>query len=320
MSEGGQWAIVLQGELAERVAQAVDDIALDLQEIARKGTGFLPEHGHSSLSSGWPGLALFFAYLHRLKPEEGYDDLAFDLLERALEGIQAVGTFPGLYSGFPGVAWVLEHLQGVLFDVEGDDPGEEAARVLEGYLKESPWPWGPGLLGGLTGLGVYALERLPRPGGLACLKEVMAQLTKSAEQLPDGIAWKTRLEDSLEEARERFPGGHYNIGPALGAPGIAVLLAGACTVGLEDRPLLEGTVAWILAQELPPGRESYVSFRNRPRRYKRWQAISVVLWRSWYRHLSVFGGQSRGRAQLDIRGVADCQILRKAADPKPTSC
>ena len=135
------------------------------------------------------------------------DDWLFHLLERALEGIQAVGTFPGLYSGFPGVAWVLEHLQGVLFDVEGDDPGEEAARVLEGYLKESPWPWGPGLLGGLTGLGVYALERLPRPGGLACLKEVMAQLTKSAEQLPDGIAWKTRLEDSLEEARQRFPGG-----------------------------------------------------------------------------------------------------------------
>ena len=71
------------------------------------------------LAGGDAGLACFFTYLDQVRPGQGYDDLAMHLLERAIDGTGAMQAPPGLYSGFSGVAWTLEHLRGRLFEEDG---------------------------------------------------------------------------------------------------------------------------------------------------------------------------------------------------------
>src|SRR5947209_14837851 len=155
------WRPLLTGEAARAANAAVDAIAAELAatpEIAK----FRPAEGsgHFSLAGGQAGIALFFAYLHFARPAEGHDETAMAFLEQAIEGTGEIAVSAGLYSGFAGVAWTLEHLLGRLFDPDGEDPGEEIATALQGLLGRSPWLGDYDLISGLVGFGAYALERL----------------------------------------------------------------------------------------------------------------------------------------------------------------
>src|SRR5690349_11212679 len=88
---------LVEGPLARQVAQAVADIARELEPAA--------------LSRGDPATlaeaALFYAYV----PEGQYEHTAHRLLERAIELATRVALPPALDGGFLGVAWVIEHLK-----------------------------------------------------------------------------------------------------------------------------------------------------------------------------------------------------------------
>lgn len=245
------WRPLLGGEAAARAAAAVDDIAAALREhvespsARERGPARSPDREGGpaqsspgrdySLAGGQAGLALFFAYCHLAEPRRGHDEVALRCLERAMEGVGAEPSSAGLYSGFPGVAWVLEHLRKNLLDEEGgdpaeedpaaeEDPGEEVAQVLRQHLASSPWRSIYDLIGGLAGFGVYALERRPHPGGQECLAEVVARLDEIAERRPEGISWWTPSEWLSPSDRERFPEGNFNLGVAHGVPGVIGLL------------------------------------------------------------------------------------------------
>ncbi|MFY9819825.1 MAG: lanthionine synthetase C family protein [Thermoanaerobaculia bacterium] len=257
------WHPILEGELAERGLRAVERIAEDLQRFAaapRSST--LPSSwsirpaSELSLASGWAGIALFFAYLDQALPGRGHDDTALELLERAVAGIGGQTVSAGLFTGFPGAAWVMEHLEGSLIEsAPGEDAGEEAATAVALHLGQVPWRHGYDLISGLAGLGVYALERSPRASARECLARVVARLAENAERRPAGIAWRTP-PDSLApaELRDLYPEGFFNLGVAHGVPGVIAMLAGACTAGIaEARPLVDAAVAWTLTQKLPAG-------------------------------------------------------------------
>jgi lantibiotic modifying enzyme len=265
------WRPLLGGEAAARAAAAVDDIAAALREhvdssSAREGGPAQSPGRDYSLAGGQAGLALFFAYCHLAEPRRGHDEVALRCLERAMEGVGAEPSSAGLYSGFPGVAWVLEHLRKNLLDEEGgdpaeedpaaeEDPGEEVARVLRQHLATSPWRSIYDLIGGLAGFGVYALERRPHPGGQECLAEVVARLDEIAERRSEGISWRTPSEWLSPIDRERFPEGNFNLGVAHGVPGVIGLLGEVCAVAElagRARLLLAGSVSWLLAQRLGP--------------------------------------------------------------------
>ena len=114
------------------------------------------------------------------------------------------------------------------------------------------WRGNHDVITGLTGLGVYALERLPAPAALSCLRLVVDRLSEIAERRRSGrITWRTpaRLLDS--KLRARYPNGFYNLGMAHGIPGVIVLLSAAWAAGVrprKSRVLLEGAVAWLLDQ------------------------------------------------------------------------
>ncbi|HEX3554832.1 MAG TPA: lanthionine synthetase C family protein [Thermoanaerobaculia bacterium] len=251
------WCPILPPETAERALRVVEEIAADLRSrLASSSLATGP-----SLAGGTAGLALFFSYLDQVRPGEGYDDLAMELLEQAVTATAEFPLSPSLYSGFSGVAWTMEHLRGRLYeDEDGEDTGEEVATALVEHVGLTPWRGHYDVISGLVGFGVYALERLPRPGGEECLRRVVARLSETAEHDPQGVTWLTGPELMPERDLELFPAGNYNLGVAHGVPGVIGLLGLAQTAGVECRALLDGAVAWLLAQKLPPGSGSIFSY------------------------------------------------------------
>jgi lantibiotic modifying enzyme len=253
--------------LADHALGVVEEIASDLCGHAPSGLDNAVSNTQQdpSLAGGSAGLALFFSYLAQVQSGQGHEDTAMEQLERAIETGAGMRFAPGLYSGFTGVAWTLEHLRGRLFDgVDEEDPGEEAASALAGLAGLTPWRSDYDLVSGLVGFGVYALERLPRSWGKECLERVVARLAETAEHLPAGITWKTPPELLGDRNAELFLQGNYNLGVAHGVPGVIAFLAQACAAGLAARDILDGTVAWLLAQKLPEGAGSIFPPRVTP--------------------------------------------------------
>ncbi|HZF08571.1 MAG TPA: lanthionine synthetase C family protein [Thermoanaerobaculia bacterium] len=265
------WRPLLTGEAARAANAAVDAIAAGIAAHPA-AAAIRPEAGggHFSLAGGQAGLALFFSYLHFARPDGGHDETAMGFLEQAIEGTGEMAVSAGLYSGFAGVAWTLEHLLGRLFDPDGEDPGEEIATALQGLLARSPWQGDYDLISGLVGFGAYALERLPRPGGRECLEQIVARLSETAEPGAAGITWHTPPERVGPVQAEQFPAGYYNLGVAHGVPGVIALLGEAEVAGLaaevaaEARRLRQGAAAWIATQQLPPGAPSLFPYNTAP--------------------------------------------------------
>ncbi|HEX4496030.1 MAG TPA: lanthionine synthetase C family protein [Thermoanaerobaculia bacterium] len=262
------WSPILAPDAAASVLRVVEEIAADLRASLDQPRLQEPtwHRRGPSLAGGDAGVACFFTYLDQVRPGQGYDDLAMHLLERAIEGTGVMQAPPGLYSGFSGVAWALEHLRGRVFEEDpGDDPGEEVASALVEHLAITPWLGQYDLISGLVGFGVYALERLPYPGGRECLERTVARLAETSERQAGGlVTWRTGPELLIERELVSFPDGNFNLGVAHGVPGVIGVLARACAAGVDARDLLDGTVAWLLAQKLPPEESAVFSYTIAP--------------------------------------------------------
>jgi class I lanthipeptide synthase len=252
------WQPLLAGDLAARALEAVHAIADALPDPTFPAAGgeVQPAAGawQSVVATGHAGQALFYGYLALHGGEERHSDAALERLGRAVEGLAAVPMSESLFTGFPGIAWVAEHLEGRLFAAE-EDGNAEVDEALLPALAQSPWRGEYDLIFGLAGLGVYALERLPRPSAASCLEQVVARLAERAERVPQGIAWFSPPESVPEFQREMYPRGLYNLGTAHGIPGVVPLLAAACRAGVAAdlaRPLLADAMAWLLARRVAP--------------------------------------------------------------------
>ncbi|HEY0514537.1 MAG TPA: lanthionine synthetase C family protein [Thermoanaerobaculia bacterium] len=247
------WHPLLAGSLADQASRALREIAGSLTTPERG------EHGRSaSLAGGLAGQALFYAYLALHTSEEAAADRAAELLDQAAEELANTPMPPSLYAGFAGVAWTMEHLRGRLFEAAGeedDDPILEIDEALLSPLSRSPWPGEYDLIGGLSGLGVYALERLPRPTAAALLERIVDRLAETSEPIAGGTAWFTPPERLPEWQREFHGRGVYNLGVAHGLPGVVPVLAGAVAAGVavdRARPLLDNSVRFLLSQRYDP--------------------------------------------------------------------
>ena len=259
------WQLVLTGELEEHAWAAVTAIADRLYTLPADWVAdSLPElykpdaANNPSLAGGRAGLALFYAYLAEFSSRDEDRARAGEILEEAIDLMAARKMRPSLYAGFAGVAWVTQHLQ-ELANPGGDDPNEAIDDVLLDYLGRSPWPDEYDLVHGLVGLGVYALERLPRPSAVECLSRIVDRLDDTAARTTDGITWVTWPELLPQLQRAQCPQGYYNLGVAHGVPGVIAVLGRVCAADVaveRARPLLDGAVRWLLAQRLPDGSAS----------------------------------------------------------------
>lgn len=252
------WRPLLDGDLADRALEAVLSIAEEIPSRAGwvhpRVTGAYSATWNASLASGAAGQALFYGYLAQHTNEERWADLALDLLDRAGEAVASSPMTESFYSGFTGIAWVGDHLRGRIFEGELDENREVDEALLSAF--EHPgWPGEYDLINGLVGLGIYALEGLPRPTASACLERIVARLAERALDEPEGAAWFNPPETLPEHQRAEHSEGLFNMGLSHGAAGILALLGAASREGIAGaRPLLHRAMAWYLARRQPAGR------------------------------------------------------------------
>lgn len=237
--------------LAHAASEALEAILTDLPS---PGDGLDPG---PSLAGGWAGLALFYAYLDRARPEADWNAKAQEALAAAIGQLGSQVVPPGLYSGFAGVAWTMAHFEGRFLEASEEDPNQDIDEVLLGYLDQSPWSGDYDLISGLAGYGVYALDRKDRATGRELLAKVVVRLDETKVQMDGGLTWFTPPNLLPSWQRELNPEGYYNLGLAHGVPAVLVVLARAAAAGwTRAGDLLEGAVAWLLAQRNPHGSAS----------------------------------------------------------------
>jgi hypothetical protein len=234
---------LLRGRAAEQVHDALRRISRALLEMPSRPVR------DPSLADGGAGFALAHTALAPLFPRSGHLDRAEEALDRSIAALSRTPVSPYLYAGFTGVAWAVEHLRGD----SGEDANEAIDEALLLYLTRTPWTESFDLIRGLAGYGVYALERLPRPGARRILELVVDRLAETARRRRPGLAWWSDPEWVAPQFR-RTPHLAWNLGLAHGVPGVIGVLAGALGAGIQPRTtrrLLDGAVRWLLAQEIP---------------------------------------------------------------------
>jgi hypothetical protein len=243
------WEPILSGATAEQALQAVAAIAESLPSVTS-----LPGDRDPSLGRGQAGLALLYAWLARAGLLPHADVLAWECLDRAVEAVSTQAMNASLYGGFTGVAWAAEQVDGLLDPVSEDRNEAVDEAVLRLLSRVDHWPGPYDLVEGLTGFGVYALQRYPRPVAIECLGRIVELLREKARHDEHGIYWWTPAEEIHEDLRKQYPSGRVDLGVAHGVAGAIALLGGVCGAGIEQaiaRPLLEGAVPWLLAQSVP---------------------------------------------------------------------
>lgn len=241
------WRPLLGGAPAEQARQAIQAIAHALQPSTIPITNL-------SLGDGAAGIALFYAYLAQVEEREEYTAAALHYLNQAIDGVATAPLPYSLYSGLAGIAWTIMHLQGRLFEADPDAVDGGIDETLLAAVSQGPWPYDYDLISGLLGLGVYFIERLPAPSAVAGLTHLVTRLQEHAITQPNGIIWWTDPRWLSAEGRTLLPTGCYDLGIAHGIAGVIVLLSQLCALdcaAAQARPLLDGAVAWLLAQQLP---------------------------------------------------------------------
>jgi lantibiotic modifying enzyme len=293
----------------------------------------------ASLANGSAGLAILFAYLDQARSGYGDKETALYFLEQAIDAVASVPMDSSLYGGVTGVAWAMAHFRGWLLEAD-NDATEAMDTLLRASLSRRPWRGSYDLTKGLVGFGVYAMEQLPSLSAIDCLAHVVDRLDENAERTPDGITWLTSFELLPASLRRMCFLGHYNLGVAHGVPGVIAFLAQVCAlderkvpgvtkVRAKARPLLDGAVAWLLAQKISAGADCVFpewTFRGLSPRSSRvaWcygdlgiaaallAAASCVNDSNWEREAVRLARRVAERS-FDQSGVKDCALCHGAA-------
>ena len=232
---------LLSGALKDRALQLAGTLAETLSVTPAAG------HRDGSLACGSAGLAICSGQFARTRCDRTAR-AALTHLEQAIDVLATERLTSSLYAGFTGIAWAVELVDRLLGTEGGDRTGdidEALMRLLERYPEDAPYD----LIHGLTGLGVYALARWPRPSAAQCLLGVVKQLARRARQDRDGVYWWTSPSWRGPQW-ERYQRDGVDLGVAHGIAGVIPLLARVHRLGLAQqtvRPLLNGAVGWLLA-------------------------------------------------------------------------
>ena len=218
-----EWEPVLQGPLA---AQAID-AAVAIGEALRA----VPVT-EASLARGAAGRALFAAYLSRVVPGAGFERDARDLVAAAGDLVRPGRAIPTLYHGITGLGWVMEHTRDLLPRMPGDPATAIDDALLEHLASSAPCYGRYDLLEGLVGVGVYALERLPRPSAQVLVRSTVLALAAAAQ--PSG-AWFTPPSHNGHRTPSSVRGGSFSLGVANGVAGAIGFLSRAAAAGIETR-------------------------------------------------------------------------------------
>jgi hypothetical protein len=252
LDANGTWQSLLDGDLAARAQEAIDAIGRHLSASPAPNPSGAAD---ASLFTGAAGVALGLGHLARWRGTN--EEVAARELARAVRAAVGTPQEPSLCGGLAGVGWAATQLPALVPCLDAEEIGDEIDGALLECVGESPWADNYELLYGLVGIGVYALERRPRPLAVACLERVVDRLEELAEPHPDGITWRVNPAILHAETRADYPRGCYDLGLAHGVPGVVAFLGRACEAGVAGpkvRRLLEGAGCWLLGRQPADGR------------------------------------------------------------------
>lgn len=254
--EAAPWRALLTGPDADRAVAAATEIGAALRANGDRAGTLAPW-----LAGGTAGIAVFFATLAEVTGDADAAAYARTLVTDLVEHLGQVDrVLPDLYGGISGVGWALSRLEGRLLDCD-DDESDVDAFVTHAVDTNDPWPGSFDLIRGLTGIGVYALERLPRASARRQVELVVARLAALAETEPaaPGRTWRTPPSPLFQPGANRYPNGHFDVGLAHGVAGpvafLAEVLLRVPDAPPETRPLLDDALRWLRAQRIS-GRDS----------------------------------------------------------------
>ncbi|HYV44242.1 MAG TPA: lanthionine synthetase LanC family protein [Myxococcaceae bacterium] len=235
------WRPLLQGARAARARAAI-------ARLAGRGSRRRKPVAGPGLALGTAGVAVMHAYLARAHRDAAALRRARRHLRTALLALASDELTGALSTGLPGIAWAMAHL-----DREGLVKGDEVLaadldRALLGAVRGKVWRGDLDLFQGVVGIGLAALERLPRPDARSALEHVVRHLDEAAVRVRPGLAWPS--------AHYETGALQYVLGVAHGSAGMIGFLAHLVELGVaprRSRRLLDGAVSLLLAQELPRG-------------------------------------------------------------------
>lgn len=211
-------------------------------------------HYDGSLNRGKAGISLFLHYFGDNNGDTRCKQIAGDLLEQAAAAAVVGRCSPTLGAGFVGIAWTVAHLARVgLVDGEAYEltvVDERIHQTMKGSERLSF-----DLMDGLSGVGVYCLERARASGDPTLVHAVIRRLLTEAERDLDGLRWRTDPRHLPPELQSKHPRGYYSLGLAHGTPGAIGFLAQACLDGwrtAEIESAIDDAVRWLLCQEFDP--------------------------------------------------------------------
>lgn len=173
------------------------------------------------------------------------DDTTSEAIAGAVDRLARGSASPALYGGASRVGWTVAHL------ADGED-ADAVCSALDAVLlrRLREWEGDYDLISGVTGVGVYALER--GEAGAPLVSAIVDELERVDARTPRWLTPPTLLPP---HQREVAPEGYVNLGLAHGIPGSIAVLARFVERGLEaerSRALLDRAIAYVL--ELAPPR------------------------------------------------------------------
>jgi len=241
--------------VAVSASTIVREIAVDLSQVSDRAGGTEAPRTHRAPASGFWGL--FHAYADEAGVITDGFETCSAIVDRCID-LQVKRRALSLYSGWAGLGWMTTHL-----NAEEDSVAVQLDRLLDASLKNWPRRQGYDLIGGLVGVGVYFVERLPIESAKRGLELVLDRLQEEAVELEEGITWITAPEFLPRWQRERAPNGYYNLGVAHGVPGVCWLLAKVCEAGIEvarAERLLRRSLRWLRSNQPDPERAELPSW------------------------------------------------------------
>lgn len=238
--------------IVEATVEAIDQIAA---ELARFHPPLKPPgrdaFDEAAVEWGLAGSALFFMYRALDTGNNADAALAIDALQEVVGSVSERLARPALYGGLSGIAWLVEHANGRIIDVDAP-PNDKIDDSLLSLLRDREQTLPFDLISGLAGIGTYALSR-DGAAARSCVEEVILRLDETKHMTADGISWITRPEWLDNAQRLRNPTGTLDLGLAHGMPGVIVFLAHAVEAGIMVEvalPLLARSIDWLLAQRI----------------------------------------------------------------------
>lgn len=251
------WKPVLDGALAEEAIRSAREVVEALSDDSSFHSASESTYW-PGLSGGHAGLAVCLAYVGRALGDHQIEERAVEHWNRAVDALAEHSMHSAFYSGLTGIAWATAWLErnGVL-QFGDEDPYAEIDERLRAELGSWDSTHHYDLISGLTGIGVYGMERRARVPEHDVLPLVVDRLVDLLHWNEHGAAWFTPPELVPQSQRSRAPGGYWNLGVAHGIPGALALVAASRQLGVDvDSEALESTTRWLgwAAHDVESGR------------------------------------------------------------------